>query len=70
MEATLATISISPLLRTEQAAELLRVSNSFLMKARLRGDGPRYRKVGRSVRYSKSDLMDWLRSRSRTSTSE
>ena len=70
MEATLATITISPLLRTEEAAELLRVSVSFLMKARLRGDGPRYRKVGRSVRYSESDLMDWLRSRSRTATSE
>jgi predicted DNA-binding transcriptional regulator AlpA len=40
------------------------------MKARLRGDGPRYRKIGRSVRYAEADLLDWLRSRARTSTSE
>ena len=55
---------------TEEAASLLRVSRSFLMKARLRGDGPRYLKVGRAVRYREADLLDWLRSRGRTSTSE
>jgi excisionase family DNA binding protein len=58
------------LLTTSEAAELLRVSTSFLMKARLRGDGPRYRKVGRAVRYLESDVMDWLRARARTSTAE
>lgn len=41
-----------------------------MMKARLRGDGPRSRKIGRSVRYTESDLMDWIKARARTSTSE
>lgn len=58
------------LLTTAEAAELLRVSTSFLMKARLRGDGPRYRKVGRAVRYLESDVVDWLKARARTSTAE
>jgi excisionase family DNA binding protein len=58
------------LLTTKQAALLLNVSDSFMAKARLRGDGPRYRKVGRSVRYAEGDLNDWLKARARTSTSE
>ena len=61
---------LSPLLTTKEAADLLNVSVSFLMKARLRGDGPRYRKVGRSVRYFEADVLDWLKARARTSTSE
>ena len=40
------------------------------MKARLRGDGPRYRKIGRAVRYSEPDLIDWLKARARSSTAE
>ncbi len=65
------TTTIVPrLLTTQEAAERLRVSVSFLMKARLRGDGPRYRKIGRAVRYSEADLTDWLKARARTSTAE
>jgi predicted DNA-binding transcriptional regulator AlpA len=63
-------MEIPNLVTTEEAAERLRVSVSFLMKARLRGDGPRYRKIGRAVRYSLAGLADWLKSRARTSTSE
>jgi excisionase family DNA binding protein len=58
------------LLTTGEAAEYLRVSVSFLMKARLRGDGPRFRKIGRSVRYTEADLELYLRQTARTSTSE
>ena len=61
---------IPPPLTTKEAADLLNVSVSFLMKARLRGDGPRYRKVGRSVRYFEVDVLEWLKARARTSTSE
>lgn len=53
-----------------EAAERLKVSVSFLAKARMTGVGPRYRKVGRAVRYSASDLEAFLRSCGRTSTSE
>jgi len=53
-----------------EAAERLKVSLSFLAKARVRGEGPRYRKLGRAVRYSEADLQAFLLSRARTSTSQ
>ena len=53
-----------------EIAELLGVSLSWLAKSRLRGDGPRFVKVGRSVRYRESDVRDYIRARTRTSTSE
>ena len=58
------------LLTPPQTGKLLGVSDSWLAKARLRGDGPRYVKVGRSVRYPKSYVHDYLRLRTRSSTSE
>jgi predicted DNA-binding transcriptional regulator AlpA len=65
---TLAT-SDDPLLAPKEAAPVLGLSVSWMAKARLRGDGPRYVKVGRSVRYPLSYLRDYIRSRTRTSTS-
>jgi predicted DNA-binding transcriptional regulator AlpA len=53
----------------EQAAEYIGVSESFLNKARLTGDGPVFLKLGRLVAYDRTDLDAWLRSRRRTSTS-
>lgn len=61
---------IPQLLTTAEAAEMLRVSVSFLMKARLKGDGPRFRKLGRAVRYAEPDLHVYVKQRARTSTSE
>ena len=58
-----------PLLPPKEAAPVLGLSVSWLAKARLRGDGPRYVKVGHSVRYPLSYLRDYIRSRTRTSTS-
>lgn len=60
----------SELLTPQEAAGFLRLSVSFLAKARMRGDGPRYRKLSRAVRYVKSDLSDWLKACAKTSTSE
>jgi hypothetical protein len=51
-------------------AELLNMSTSWLAKARLRGDGPRYVKLGRSVKYQGLDLIEFRKSRKRQSTSE
>jgi hypothetical protein len=59
-----------PLLTAKDAARLLSLSTSWLAKSRLRGDGPRYRKVGRAVRYAPSDLREYLKARGRSSTSE
>ena len=58
------------LLTTAEAAKRLHVSESFLAKERVKGTGCRYRKLGRAVRYSESDIELYLRSRARTSTSE
>jgi predicted DNA-binding transcriptional regulator AlpA len=43
---------------------------SWLAKARMRGDGPPYVRIGRSVRYSEAALVQWVKSRQRLSTSE
>ena len=37
---------------------------------RMRGDGPPYIRVGRSVRYAEAALIQWMKSRQRSSTSE
>jgi predicted DNA-binding transcriptional regulator AlpA len=46
------------------------ISLSWLAKTRMRGDGPAYIKVGRSVRYPQAALLQWMKSRQRLSTSE
>jgi len=58
------------LLRTPAAAEYLGLSKSTLEKYRLRGDGPRYSKLGKSCVYGIADLDAWVKARSRNSTSE
>jgi len=66
-------VEMSPpetLLDTVAAAQQLGVSLSFLAKARMQGTGPRYRKLGRAVRYAQGDLDHWLLACSRTSTAE
>jgi Helix-turn-helix domain len=58
------------LFTAKEAAKLLKVSLSWLAKARMRGDGPAYVKVGRSIRYAETALIQWTKSRQRLSTSE
>jgi predicted DNA-binding transcriptional regulator AlpA len=64
------TSAFDELLPPPPAAKALNVSLSWLAKARLRGDGPRYVKIGRSVRYPKSYIREYLLARTRNSTSE
>jgi predicted DNA-binding transcriptional regulator AlpA len=61
---------IPVLLTPKETAQRLKVSLSWLAKARLRGDGPPYIKVGRSIRYPEPGLLQWMKSRTRTSTSQ
>jgi predicted DNA-binding transcriptional regulator AlpA len=61
---------IERLLTTKEAAAALRVSRSFLDKARMTGDGPPYTKIGTAVRYRDSDLAQYVKGRRRLSTSE
>jgi predicted DNA-binding transcriptional regulator AlpA len=58
------------LLTPKEAAEMLKVSVSWLAKARMRGDGPAYIKVGRSIRYTEIALQQWLKAHQHLSTSE
>ena len=58
------------LLTSKEAALYLRMSVSWLAKARMRGDGPPYMMFGRSIRYGEGGLVRWMRSCVRQSTSE
>lgn len=59
-------------LDTNDAAEILGVSKSTLEHMRVRGDGPRYfQPVGnRRVFYTEPDVLKWLASGEKRSTSE
>jgi hypothetical protein len=59
------------LLTPKDAAKVLKVSLSWLAKARMRGDGPPFIRIGqRCIRYSQQALLQWMKSRQRLSTSE
>lgn len=59
------------LLTTKQAAPILGVSEAFLERDRWAGARVPYIKVGsRAVRYRMSDLMTYIESRVRISTSQ
>ena len=58
-------------MRTDEAANFLRLSRSTLEKMRLSGDGPPFIKSGkRIVLYKLVDLEQWLEGRKVKSTSE
>ena len=61
---------MSPLLTQREAAQLLRLSERSLERFRVTGTGPRFVKVGHSVRYRETDLEAWIASRVVRSTSE
>lgn len=58
------------LLTEAQAADFLNVSVRTLQSWRVKGGGPLYGKIGRSVRYRQSDLNTYVEENLTTSTSE
>lgn len=60
----------SPNLKTEEAAKYLNVQPATLEQHRWRGTGPRFVKIGRSVRYRMADLEAFLEERVFSSTTE
>jgi predicted DNA-binding transcriptional regulator AlpA len=57
--------------RPPAASEYLGMSESWLAKRRMKGDPPRYLKLGgRSIAYDLSDLDDFIAASRRNSTSE
>jgi hypothetical protein len=59
-----------PLLTEIEAAQLRKQSVRTLQAERLRGGGCAYVKLGRSVRYRRSDVLRFIEARVRSSTSE
>lgn len=55
---------------TREAAAYCRLGKPTLERFRISGDGPRYCKLGGSVRYRRTDLDAWLESRLIRSTSD
>jgi hypothetical protein len=62
--------AVGRLLTPSEAANVLRVSLSWLAKARMRGDGAPFIRIGRAIRYSEMTLSQWMNSQQRRSTSE
>jgi predicted DNA-binding transcriptional regulator AlpA len=58
------------IVNTEAAANLLNVSAVTLAKWRVTGEGPRFCKFGRSVKYRISDLEEWIHDQQWESTAE
>ncbi len=56
------------LLTTREAAE--RLCLSTLERYRVTREGPRFRKIGRWVRYTPEDLERWLETRARSSNAD
>ncbi|QIG91839.1 helix-turn-helix transcriptional regulator [Bradyrhizobium sp. 6(2017)] len=53
-------MSTETYLTPREAAEYLRSSTSTLAKARLTKRGPTFVRIGRAVRYRKSDIDAWM----------
>jgi excisionase family DNA binding protein len=58
------------IMNTLEAASYVRLGKPTLERFRITGGGPRFAKLGNSVRYRRCDLDDWLASRLINSTSE
>ena len=63
-------LQLSSLVTAKEVAARLKVSPSWLAKARMRGDGPPYIRIGRSIRYTEAALIQWMKSHQRLSTSQ
>ena len=56
------------LLTEQEAGTLIDLAPSTLQKYRITGQGPKFIKVGRKVRYRPEHLIEWLESRTVDST--
>ncbi len=58
------------LVETLEAAARLKIKPATLSQWRWQGKGPRFRKIGSTVRYAVSDLDEYLEQSARSSTSD
>ncbi len=57
-------------LSISQAGHFLHLAKGTLAKLRVRGDGPPFIKIGKTILYDKADLIEWLSARKFSSTSQ
>ncbi|NOX40195.1 MAG: helix-turn-helix domain-containing protein [Alphaproteobacteria bacterium] len=57
------------LMTETQVADFLCQSIRTIQKWRITGFGPAFYKIGRSVRYKRGELVDWMNERKRAHTS-
>lgn len=63
-------ISTPEILTRQEAAKHVKLGVPTMDRLRVTGGGPRFAKIGGSVRYRKADLDAWVESRLVSSTSE
>ena len=54
----------------KEVADLICITQRALQNWRLRGGGPEYVKIGRSVRYQRRDVMKFIEDRKRKHTAQ
>lgn len=64
------TLPAERLLSRPEVQEHFGITARFLEVAAVRGDGPPFVRIGRSVRYQVGDLRDWIAARRMASTSQ
>ena len=62
--------NLPPLFDEKILAQALGKSEKWCQQARLRGSGPKYKKLDGSVRYTRGDTLIWIEESTRQSTSE
>jgi predicted DNA-binding transcriptional regulator AlpA len=67
---TIANFPIEPVTDTKGASKFTGLAENTLIVMRSRGDGPKYIKYARAVRYRIADLQDYVESRIRSHSSE
>lgn len=48
------------LINTEEAAALMSVNKNYLEHLRVAGNSPPYVRIGKYVRYTREDILEWV----------
>lgn len=63
-------VSLPRLMTQRDLAEYLGKSTAWCERARWAGEGPKFVKLGRNVRYRADDVLDWVNANIHQSTAE
>lgn len=63
-------VSLPRLLNQRDLAKYIGKSTAWCERARWAGDGPKFVKLGRNVRYRADDVLQWIEENAHTSTSD